>query len=155
MYEFRDRMEREYGFEFIDAASGGIPYGSSMFFNLTTGFMFYCNLGVNNLSGPYIADMSVTMEEFIQIVEIYRKHTKNGRFIFKGKRPDEDPDSIGPETGKMDFGEYKKGIGECLMLKLDEKQTEQLMKLYEDDLEDFYKKKWTPGTAAMAMIIGY
>lgn len=83
MYGFRKRMEEEYGFEWIDAASGGIPYGSSMFINLNSGLMFYCNLGVNNLSGSWIGNAAISMDEFIKIVEIYRKHTEHGYFVFR------------------------------------------------------------------------
>ena len=71
------------------SGSGGIPRGVGMFFNLTTGFMFYVNLGLNNLSGPWIGDMPITMDEFIEIVEIYRRHTENGHFVFKNGKNDE------------------------------------------------------------------
>jgi len=89
MYAFARHMKETYGFELIDACSGGIPFGASMFFNLTTGFMFYVNLGLNNLSGPWIGDVSITMEEFTEIVEIYRRHTENGSFVFKNRKHDE------------------------------------------------------------------
>lgn len=89
MCEFARNMEKRYGFELIDACSGGIPRGVGMFFNLTTGFMFYVNLGLNNLSGPWIGDMPIMMDEFIEIVEIYRRHTENGHFVFKNGKNDE------------------------------------------------------------------
>ncbi len=93
MYEFRKRMEKEYGLEWIDAASGGIPYGAGMFINLNSGLMFYCNLGANNLSGPWIGNKAISMDEFVQIAEIYRKHTEKGLFDFR-KSFDKENDNI-------------------------------------------------------------
>ena len=78
MYEFKGKMKKEYGFEFIDATAS-TPLGTSMFFNLTTKLMFYCNLALNNLSGPYIGNKAIDMDDFITIVEIYRKKSEYGK----------------------------------------------------------------------------
>ena len=160
MYEFRDRMEKDYGFEWIDAASGGIPYGASMFINLTTGFMFYCNLGVNNLSGPWIGDKAISMYEFIQIAEIYRKHTKYGYFVFHNRKYDDSklPESSYPDVESMSFREYKDAIKECLHKALegfDEEYIRARFDLYEEDFPEFYKRKLSPEAAAAAVVFGY
>ena len=52
---------------------------------------------------------------------------------------------------------YKKKVKKFLMEKNNytEKRADKLIKLYEDDFEEFYNNGWEPSVAATAMRMGY
>ena len=166
MYEFRKKLYEEYDFIFIDAYSGGLPTGPWIYANLNSKFMFYGNIGVNLLSGPVVGDHALTMEEFIQIADIYRKYKGYSLLVFseEGQRKKEESDRKAmqrkiPEyydAKSVTIDEYKENIRKCLLDRCNEREAEQLMKLYEEDIDSFLNEKnWTPGTAAFAMMMGY
>ena len=55
----------------------------------------------------------------------------------------------------MNFEDYKKKVRECLMKNGTSTYAEARMKLYEDELPQFFKDKWTPSAVAAALIMGY
>ena len=61
---------------------------------------------------------------------------------------------LSPISEKMTFEEYKQKVKECLMSPGTAASAEERMKLYEDELPQFYKDNWTPGTVAAALIMG-
>ena len=52
--------------------------------------------------------------------------------------------------------EYKHAVRCCIAEMFIERETDRLMKLYDEDLEMIYKSfEWSPATAAIAILFGY
>ena len=51
--------------------------------------------------------------------------------------------------------DYKKEVREILLTKMSESETEELMKKYDDDLQEFMILGWGPKTAVDQMLLGY
>ena len=85
MEAFARMLQKEYGFKKIYVNPGTIPRGPWIYINLNTKLMFHGNIGVDVLKGPVVGDHAITMEEFLQIVRIYRKYEGYGLLNFEGK----------------------------------------------------------------------
>ena len=55
---------------------------------------------------------------------------------------------------QMTFEEFKQRVKQCLMSPGTSTSAEEKMKLYNDELLQYYEEKWTPGGAAAALIMG-
>ena len=51
--------------------------------------------------------------------------------------------------------QYKNNVRRFLVEKTGRVQADMLMETYKDDFEEFMEKKWSPATAALAMLICY
>ena len=58
---------------------------------------------------------------------------------------------------QMSLEDYKQKVRECLTknYKHTVQENERLMKLYEDDFQEFLSDRWEPSVAATAMVMGY
>lgn len=167
MYDFRERMKENYGFEFIPAYSGGLLTGPWMYFNLNTRFMFYGNIGVNVLSGPVIGEHALTMDEFVQIADIYKKYegksllafTEEGQRHYEERNNREYKEYVSPyNVEEMTFEEYKIAVMECLKRAMDgycQEAIENSYKEYREELPEFYRKKFSPEAAATAILYDF
>ena len=59
-----------------------------------------------------------------------------------------------PMREQMTFEEFKQRVKQCLMSPGTSTSAEEKMKLYNDELLQYYEEKWTPGVAAAALIMG-
>ena len=50
---------------------------------------------------------------------------------------------------------YKRNVRKILRESVGQTQADILMDTYKDDFEEFIKMKWSPATAAMAILMGY
>ena len=74
MNEFARILHDSYGLKKIDANPGSIPRGPWIYANLNTKLMFHGNIGVDVLGGPVIGGHAIMMEEFIDILEMFKKY---------------------------------------------------------------------------------
>jgi hypothetical protein len=74
MHEFARILHDSYGLTKIDANPGSIPRGPWIYANLNTKLMFHGNIGVDVLGGPVIGGHAILMEEFIDILEMFKKY---------------------------------------------------------------------------------
>ena len=96
-----------------------------------------------------------------RIEEVFRKHNlilkcvdveENNDYIviFPGEKQD-------MRRNETDIGvqQYKNNVRRFLAEKTGQVQADMLMETYKDDFEEFIEKKWSPATAALAMLSGY
>ena len=96
-----------------------------------------------------------------RIEEVFRKHNlilkcvdveENNDYIviFPGEKQD-------TRRNETDIGvqQYKNNVRRFLAEKTGQVQADMLMETYKDDFEEFIEKKWSPATAALAMLSGY
>ena len=59
-------------------------------------------------------------------------------------------------TESASLQDYKNKVRCCLLAWCGERKTDRFMKLYDEDLEMIYRDyKWSPGTAAFAILLGF
>ena len=83
--ECMKQLHSQYGFKGIPVGAGSLPRGPWFYANINTRFMFTGTIGVNTLSGPVIGNHALTMDDFLEILDIYERYKGYGLLKF----PDE------------------------------------------------------------------